>query len=250
MPKTIDLTDIYNTSYWRGKFQGIDRDASNLPSFGHTFRHIATHHTGSHRNAAGKSWAYGVRTDAEAKNMTQYQEETAILSLARDHLAKFGGGPGYNYAVFSSGRRYAIGKAGTVRRHTSTTAGRTDGNTWNWDSWGVVLWGNLQYMTPSDLMEESYFELISEIAGYTQLNTGPLSVFGHRDKYNTVCPGDGGEVLARKAHSLLNPTSEPEPEPEPEPFNRYEVITHLDYIDKWTLATQAEVLSLRTKLGL
>ena len=98
----IDLTDRYfATEFMRGGVARWKLDRTAWPC-----RAIVLHH------AAG--W-YGPPLGPDA---SRRDEEQRIHSLARDHHARFGIGPGYHYVAFPSGRLYAVGKAGTQRAHT------------------------------------------------------------------------------------------------------------------------------------
>ena len=123
----IDLTDRYfATEFMRGGVARwkLDRDAWPC-------RAIVLHH------AAG--W-YGPPLGADA---SRRDEEQRIDSLARDHHARFGIGPGYHYVAFPSGRLYAVGKAGTQRAHTKGRNPET-GERWNIEAIGVCALGDYE----------------------------------------------------------------------------------------------------------
>lgn len=92
-------------------------------------RAIVLHHT------AG--W-YGAALTAKA---TESQEFAQLVALARDHVTRFGIGPGYNVAVFPSGRVWAVGRHGTRRAHTKGRDPVTR-RRWNEVGRGIVAFGN------------------------------------------------------------------------------------------------------------
>ncbi|KKM59896.1 hypothetical protein LCGC14_1547460 [marine sediment metagenome] len=102
MTAPIDLTELYyNEAHMRGGIVPWLLNRANVPVEG-----IIIHHT------AG--W-YGPRLYA---NSSRDAEVRQLDAMAADHFERFGIGPGYHYAVFPSGRSYAIGKYGTHRAHT------------------------------------------------------------------------------------------------------------------------------------
>jgi len=169
----------------------------------HPFRNIAIHHTGS-TMVGGVPYAYGIRTDGAP--VTEAAERGALDALANDHLMRFGIGPGYTGAVFQSGRGYWVGKAGTVRRHTSTTYGRTDGNTWNHDTVAIVIFGNTNYMTLTPQLLATVRAMADEVMG-SWVSVGvakhPIKVFAHSDVFNTECSGDGGRAIVRYLNTVF-----------------------------------------------
>ena len=123
----IDLTERYfATEFMRGGVARWKLDRNAWP-----VRAIVLHH------AAG--W-YGSPLGPDA---SRREEEERIHSLARDHRARFGIGPGYHYAAFPSGRLYAVGKAGTHRAHTKGRNPET-GERWNVDAIGVCALGDYE----------------------------------------------------------------------------------------------------------
>ncbi|MYB41432.1 MAG: hypothetical protein F4X76_04400 [Chloroflexi bacterium] len=160
----IDLTDRYfATELMRGGMARwkLDRDAWPL-------RAIVLHH------AAG--W-YGPPLGADA---SRREEEQRIRSLARDHHARFGIGPGYHYVAFPSGRLYAVGKAGTHRAHTKGRNPKT-GVRWNIEAIGVCALGDYERTgrdEPTPGLREAIEEAVEEIRGFRFTLPG-APVFGH-----------------------------------------------------------------------
>jgi hypothetical protein len=220
-----DLTDrFHKTEFMRNGPGAWSINRVQVP-----FRNIIIHHTGSHM-VNGIPYAYGVRTDGQA--VTPWQEEQAILALARDHFGRFGIWPGYMGALFQSGRGYWIGKAGTKRRHTSNTQGRTDGRTWNYDSVAIVLWGNMNYAALPPAMLETGWEMASEAMTWG-ITKHPVEVFGHRDVFNTGCPGSGAQTLIDYIKMKARPT--------PPPFDRVKALGLVDAISRDTAAAKTAI---------
>lgn len=193
----IDLTDrFHKTEFMRGGPAAWAIDRSIYP-----FRNIIIHHTTSAMSASGVPMAYGIRTDG--KPTAQAQEEAALLSLARDHYNRFGIGPGYTGAVFQSGRGYWVGKAGTTRRHTTNTNGRTDGHTWNFDSVAIVLFGNMDFAPITPAMQETVLDMVGEVLTW-RITRSPVSIMGHGDTWNTGCPGTGGKKLVEYIKRMVD----------------------------------------------
>lgn len=71
------------------------------------------------------------------------EEREQLDRLAADHRQRFAVGPGYHYAVFPSGRYYAVGKAGTSRAHTKGRQAET-GDYWNERAIGIVVFGDYE----------------------------------------------------------------------------------------------------------
>ena len=160
----IDLTDRYfATEFMRGGVARwrLDREAWPV-------RAIVLHH------AAG--W-YGPPLGAGA---SRRDEEQRIHSLARDHHARFGIGPGYHYVAFPSGRLYAVGKAGTQRAHTKGRNPVT-GTRWNLEAIGICALGDYERTgrdEPSPGLHEAIEEAVEEIRGFSFTVPG-APVFGH-----------------------------------------------------------------------
>ena len=160
----IDLTDRYfATEFMRGGVARWKLDRSAWPC-----RAIVLHH------AAG--W-YGSPLGADA---SRHDEEQRIHSLARDHHARFGIGPGYHYVAFPSGRLYAVGKAGTQRAHTK---GRNpeSGERWNIEAIGICALGDYEREgrdEPSPGLREAIEEAVEEIRGFWLTLPG-APAFGH-----------------------------------------------------------------------
>lgn len=160
----IDLTDRYfATEFMRGGAARwmLDREAWPV-------RAIVLHH------AAG--W-YGPPLGADAPRR---EEEERIRSLARDHHARFGIGPGYHYVAFPSGRLYAVGKAGTQRAHTKGRNPET-GTRWNIDAIGVCALGDYERSgrdDPTSSLHEAIAEAVEEIRGF-RFTVPNAPVFGH-----------------------------------------------------------------------
>lgn len=160
----IDLTDRYfATEFMRGGMARwrLDREAWPV-------RAIVLHH------AAG--W-YGPPLAADA---SRRDEEQRIHSLARDHHARFGIGPGYHYVAFPSGRLYAVGKAGTQRAHTKGRNPET-GTRWNIDAIGVCALGDYERSgrdEPTSGLHEAIEEAVDEIRGF-RFTLASVPVFGH-----------------------------------------------------------------------
>lgn len=160
----IDLTERYfATEFMRGGMARwkLDRDAWPV-------RAIVLHH------AAG--W-YGPPLSPEA---SRREEEQRIHSLARDHHARFGIGPGYHYVGFPSGRLYAVGKAGTHRAHTKGRNPET-GVRWNIEAIGICALGDYERAgrdEPTTGLREAIEAAVEEIRGFRfTLPGAPL--FGH-----------------------------------------------------------------------
>lgn len=160
----IDLTERYfATEFMRGGVARwkLDRDAWPV-------RAIVLHH------AAG--W-YGPPLGPDA---SRHDEEQRIHSLARDHRARFGIGPGYHYAAFPSGRLYAVGKAGTHRAHTKGRNPET-GMRWNLEAIGVCALGDYERAgrdEPTTGLREAIEEAVEEILGFRFI-LPDVPVFGH-----------------------------------------------------------------------
>lgn len=202
-----DLTDRFHTVEFMQGGPGrwaIDRTA--VP-----FRNIAIHHS-----TEVNGFAYGVPIEGT----TRQQEEQAILALALDHRARFGIGPGYNYIGFQSGRLYAVGKAGTERRHTSNTDGRSDGNTWNRDTLAFCMFGGFEQREPSQALKQAIRAEIDRARGWSIMATNPR-IDGHRG-YNprTSCPGDRGMAFVRELQGPPSSAGQPSP-----PLSRAQVAT-------------------------
>ena len=160
----IDLTDRYfATEFMRGGMARWRLDRDTWP-----VRAIVLHH------AAG--W-YGPPLDADA---SRREEEERIRSLARDHHARFGIGPGYHYVAFPSGRLYAVGKAGTHRAHTKGRNPET-GRYWNVEAIGVCAFGDYERSgrdDPTPGLREAIEEAVETIRGF-RFTLPNLPVFGH-----------------------------------------------------------------------
>ena len=160
----IDLTERYfATEFMRGGMARwkLDRDAWPV-------RAIVLHH------AAG--W-YGSPLGPEA---SRREEEQRIHSLARDHHARFGIGPGYHYVAFPSGRLYAVGKADTHRAHTKGRNPET-GRYWNVDAIGVCALGDYERARrdePTAGLREAIADTVEEIRGF-RFSVPGAPVFGH-----------------------------------------------------------------------
>jgi len=168
----------------------------------HPFCNVAIHHTGSSLNATGIPFAYGIRTDGHP--VSEAAERAAIDSLANDHRTRFGIGPGYTGVVFQSGRGYWVGKAGTVRRHTTNKHGRDDGNTWNFDTVAIVIFGNTTHMALTRELLQTIQAMVDEVlSSWGPLVKHPVKIFGHSDVFGTECPGDGGRAIVRYLNSAF-----------------------------------------------
>ena len=160
----IDLTDRYfATEFMRGGMARWRLDRDTWP-----VRAIVLHH------AAG--W-YGPPLDAGASRI---EEEERIRSLARDHHARFGIGPGYHYVAFPSGRLYAVGKAGTHRAHTKGRNPET-GTRWNIEAIGVCALGDYERKgrdDPTSSLREAIEAVVDEIRGF-RFTLAAVPIFGH-----------------------------------------------------------------------
>jgi len=189
-----DLTDRFHTSeFMRNGPQAWAMNRQAVP-----FQQIIIHHT-----TEANGWAYGVNLN---NTLSQAQEELAILALARDHFNRFGIGPGYNFLVFPSGRMYAVGKAGTQRRHTSNSHGRTDGRTWNYDSVAICAFGDYNTRTPTQAMLTAIKEEIESIKGWSITAPNPRLMTHREANPSTACPGNNLQAFVE---TLRNPTKPP-----------------------------------------
>lgn len=169
---TTDLTDRYHSSqYMRGgpAAWAIDRNVEPVKA-------LMIHHTAGF---------YGPTLGVGA---TQEQEIAQLDALARDHMARFGIGPGYYYAGFPSGRLYAIGKYGTHRAHTKGRNIQT-GNLWNRESLAIVAFGDYEANPMSGPLKAALGAGITEVKGFA----GPVPVYPHGETpgnpTSTSCPG-------------------------------------------------------------
>ena len=169
---TTDLTDRYYTDRYmpRGRAEGtLDREAE-------PFTHIMIHHVAGY---------YGSPLGVEA---TREQEIEQIDRMAADHAGRDEPGdrwvgPGYNECIFQSGRRYAVGKAGTVRRHFGQ-------GSLNRRAYAIVVFGNYQSDQPSEAMLAAIEDAVAEVRTWTHIVSPTVLVLGHRDGWNqTDCPG-------------------------------------------------------------
>ena len=183
----IDLTDRYfATEFMRGGVARWKLDRSAWPC-----RAIVLHH------AAG--W-YGPPLGSDASRL---EEEQRIHSLARDHYARFGIGPGYHYVAFPSGRLYAVGKAGTQRAHTK---GRNpeSGERWNIEAIGICALGDYEREgrdEPSPGLREAIEEAVEEIRGFwlTAPRRAGLRARGGTGREFIGRPSAAGDGLPRAA---------------------------------------------------
>jgi len=195
----IDLTERYfATEFMRGGMARWKLDRDEWP-----VRAIVLHH------AAG--W-YGPPLGPEASRRA---EEERIHSLARDHRARFGIGPGYHYVAFPSGRLYAVGKAGTHRAHTKGRNRKT-GERWNVDAIGICALGDYHRGgrdEPTSGLLAAIVAAVEEIRGF-RFTLPEVPVFGHGAvpavnssgatvPQATSCPG-------RRLIPLLAPLNRPE----------------------------------------
>jgi hypothetical protein len=180
---TIDLTDKYfSTIYMRGGRQQWWRDVMEV-------EYIIVHHTAGF---------YGPALTAFS---SRNEEEAQIERMAEDHFSRFGIGPGYHYVICPSGRRYAVGKAGTHRAHTKGRYDRIDDLSrprWNRTAIGVVLFGDFETSIPNPKAIASLDEVVDEIRRWA--NKPNMDVLFHGqvptvnrdgDPYSqgTNCPG-------------------------------------------------------------
>ena len=200
--RAIDLTDRFHTT----EFMRNGPEAWAVDRREHPFRNVILHHTTSAMSSNGIPYAYGIRTDGEPT--TQAQEEAAILSLARDHRARLNIGPGYTGVVFQSGRGYWVGKAGTQRRHTTNSNGRTDGRTWNFDSVAICMFGNMDYAPITPGMKTTIIDMVTEVISWS-ITRSPVEIMGHGDTWNTACPGIAGNLLVAEIRKLIAKPTDP-----------------------------------------
>ena len=173
---TIDITDRFYTDEWmpQGRdYHTIDREAE-------PFEWIHIHHTAV--------------PNAPGVNATRAYEEERIMRVAEYHRGRHGRdgsgdvwtGPGYHMMVAQSGRRYAVGKAGTFRRHLGT--GRV-----NRLGFAICMLGNFENTEPSPQMIESIKDGIAEVKSWERLTSPDVRVVAHRDAtssgFSTACPG-------------------------------------------------------------
>ncbi|MYA20967.1 MAG: hypothetical protein F4Z25_12155 [Chloroflexi bacterium] len=196
----IDLTDRYfATEFMRGGMARwkLDRDAWPV-------RAIVLHH------AAG--W-YGPPLGPDA---SRREEEERVHSLARDHHARFGIGPGYHYVAFPSGRLYAVGKAGTHRAHTKGRNPET-GRYWNVEAIGVCALGDYEHRgrdDPTPGLRDAIEEAVEEIRGF-RFTLPNAPVFGHGATPTVDASGDSAPQATscpgRRLTPLLEALNRPAP---------------------------------------
>ena len=168
----IDLTDRYFTDEWmQGGRSAWLIDRSEVP-----FANYIVHHAG-----------YDTRL---TESSSRANEEIVIDAIARNHRARLGIGPGYYELIAPSGRRYAVGKAGTRRRHTSNHNPAT-GRAWNWNSYGACFLQNAEDVIPGPDALEAFEASIADVRSWEHLTRPNLRVMGHRDSgFATACPGE------------------------------------------------------------
>jgi hypothetical protein len=180
---TIDLTDRFNnTLYMKGGVHIWVRSVYDV-------EHIIVHHTA------------GFYGEALTVFSSPSQEERQIHLMAEDHHARFGIGPGYHYVVVPSGRKYAVGKAGTHRAHTKGRYDHIDSLTrprWNDTAIGVVLFGDFMTRGPTPQAVESLHDVVEEIRKWAKKPLMSVRFHGtvptvNRDgdpySQGTNCPG-------------------------------------------------------------
>lgn len=225
----VDLTDRFHV----GKYQREDINWS-LNRNVDPVEAIIIHHT------AG--WYGGLR----AIETTPALEMAQLDALAADHRNRFGIGPGYHYAVFPSGRVYAIGKSGTHRAHTK---GRNPMNKarWNRRAIGIVAFGDYEKNKPTAAMVRGIREAVADIKRWSRARDTGLPVYWHRDvptvthdgtvyTQATACCGQYLIEALIAAQDFL-----PVPEPEPEE-------TWIGNLRDGVEALEKELLDLRGKL--
>jgi hypothetical protein len=175
-----DRTARYNDSaYMEGGLERWQLDRAVYP-----VRAVVIHHTA------------GFYGPSLGVNATETEELVQLDELATHHRGAWGIGPGYHYAVFPSGRGYAIGKFGTHRAHTKGRAAAWPNQHWNWIALGVVAFGNYQVEAPSKELVATLSEVYDEITTFA----GRVPVAIHRAaptvnasnvsfSQNTLCPG-------------------------------------------------------------
>ena len=110
-------------------------------------------------------------------------KDVSAAEIHRWHLQRGFTGIGYHYVIRKNGSIERGRPREWVGSHCN--AGFD-----NFNSIGICVVGDFMRFKPGQKQIDSLVNLIADLCNIYSLNSGPTTIFGHRDRKKTSCPGD------------------------------------------------------------